>query len=525
MPLSATISLPEGVQNQINSAALQYSVDSLVLSAIAQVMSGGQQFASGTALLVNDLGGVGIMGIDPQVAQALGFSASDPTQNVLAGAAQMARLLSMFTGNYPFAVAAYFSGVDAVLQYNGVPPLASTQALVYNVTNLARRAGSPSMSAKSTLENQTVTDPNSGTQTGQLVTPVGQSIDPNDPTQANSTQPSLQIDTGLGEKPWFDMVGSGQLVTGNPRIRQSVQPVSFTVYLSRNQSQFLHNPSSGKPITLELNTSMKSFELQSKHIFNRQPSRTGMHVTLWGMAPDLITGSGTTGVFMNQLGITDFFSVADVTDDMKQLVESGFVRTFAKNINGVQAGTSTGAVQVFNVVNSQYDNIVNKQAVDPNTAFRVAAQDAFTEFLKLFQMNGNVWFYSKNYNGAYVGQQQSATNAWSPGVGATSFEQTARNNDVEARGFVAMRYRNNIYLGYFKSFNWTQDAEKPFSWDFNFVFQVERTVSALYWPNAGVTQFSMVGQAVVASQGQQPVFETTPSAIEGTLTPPSGTGE
>jgi hypothetical protein len=315
---------------------------------------------------------------------------------------------------------------------------------------------------------------------------------------------STQIDYGLDETPWYDMIGDGRLITGNLHIRQTVQPVSFVVYLNRSQDQLLHNPATGKPIVLQLNTSITSFELQSKHVYTRTPSRTGMHITFWGMQPDLITGTGSTGVFMNQFGITDFFSVANVTDDVKQLVQSGFARTFAGNINGVSSGTSTGAVQVFNVTNAQADNIISKISVDPKTAFRVAAQDAFIEFLKLFQMNGNVYFRSLNYKGSYTGQDQQNFNAWSEKTGATSFEQVARNNDVMTRGFVAMRYRNNIYLGYFKSLSWTQDADKPFSWDFNFVFQVERTVTSLNWPNAGVTQF---------------VPQVTTLPIEGTIEP------
>jgi hypothetical protein len=279
---------------------------------------------------------------------------------------------------------------------------------------------------------------------------------------------------------------------------------------------------------LQLNTSISQFEIQSKHVFNRQPSRTGIHVTLWGMQPDLITGSGSTGVFMNQFGLTDFFSVADVNDDIKTLVTSGFAHKFASNFS---AGSqqSTGAVLNFtsgqitggtasDPTTQKYNTIIGKRAVNPQMAFRVAAQDAFLEFLKLFQMNGSTWFFSQNYNGSYTGQSQQGPNAWSEALGASSFEQTARNNDVATRGFVAMRYRNNIYLGYFKSLTWTQDAEKPFSWDFNFVFQVEKTVSSLYWPNAGVTQFSTIGQAVVAgiTSGQPPI-EPTASAIEGTI--------
>jgi hypothetical protein len=274
--------------------------------------------------------------------------------------------------------------------------------------------------------------------------------------QATMT-PILQVlDYTLANTPWYADTG---MITGNPRIRTSVQPVAFTVYFDRNDpTQFLQNPASNQPIEIQLNTSMSSFEITSKHVYNRTPSRTGMHITLWGMEPDLINGSGTTGVFMNQFGLTDFMSVAGINDDITTLLS--------------QAGLSLGSLQLNN----------------PNEAFRVAAQDAFIEFLKLFQMNGNVWYHSQSYaNGTNLGTigqtEQTSPTAWSSKTGASSFQQHSRNNDVMSRGYVAMRYRNNIYLGYFKSLSWTQDAESPFQWKFNFTFQVEKTYTALYYSN------------------------------------------
>jgi hypothetical protein len=117
----------------------------------------------------------------------------------------------------------------------------------------------------------------------------------------------------------------------------------------------------------------------------------------------------------------------------------------------------------------------------------VAAQDAFTEFLKLFQMNGVVWYQPNpvRSDGVIDGTQQYTPTAWIPSQGTTSFQKNARSNDVLSKGYVLMKYRNNTYLGYFKSLAWTIDAEKPFSWNFNFTFQVERTITALYYPYTG----------------------------------------
>lgn len=120
-----------------------------------------------------------------------------------------------------------------------------------------------------------------------------------------NADPELQIDTGLSGNPWYN---DRNLITGNPNIRNSVTPISFTVYLDQYRlNQVLHVPNSNTPIQVQLNCSLREITIESKHIVNRVPSRTGMHITMWGMAPDLITGSGSTGVFMNQAGITDLY--------------------------------------------------------------------------------------------------------------------------------------------------------------------------------------------------------------------------
>ncbi len=271
---------------------------------------------------------------------------------------------------------------------------------------------------------------------------------------ALSTNLQVSPDPSMSMTPWFS---DTKLLTGNPRIRKSVQPVSFQVYLSQSTGEMLTD-NTGQPVTLELNASMGQFSVLSKHIFTRTPSRTGMHITFWGMAADTISGQATSGVFMNATGITDYFSTAKITDDIATQIGAAF----SNNPDAEQA-----------------------IAANPE-AFRVAAQDAFVEFLKLFQMNGLVWYNTpSDQNQLYLnGQSQSAPAAWSPQTGATNFQQNARNNDVRSKGYVIMSYRNNKYLGYFKTLSWQMDAEKPFQWTFNFTFQVERTLTAYYYPKA-----------------------------------------
>jgi hypothetical protein len=470
MPLSTSISLSPQVQQQVNSAAGQFSVDAFIASALAQVVSGGDQDS------VSNFGGVGVMGITTAIGMSLGYDVTQESQNIEAGVEYLSTLLQQFLGNYPRALAAYLSSPLLVLQSNGIPPLANVQSAVYNITQLAQLSGSTSVSMTRTFQNQSTMDPEpDATASAQQTvdantkgTDYGSVSAQNTALIAQSLVPVLQDDTngGTSEQAWFD---NKVMITGNSKVRRAVQPVTFMVYLDQNNAQqVLHNPSTMLPITLQLNCSMREFNLESKHIYNRTASRTGMHVTFWGMQPDLIQGSGSTGVFMNQYGITDYFSTSSVPQSVKSTIAKIFLPTPAS------PRVNIGSVRDATLINLP-------------EALRVAAQDAFTEFLKLFQMNGNVWYHTQNYQGVLTEQEQASPNAWSPKAGASSFQQHSRNNDVMTRGFVAMKYRNNVFLGYFKSLNWTMDANKPFSWDFSFTFQVEKTYSALYWPSTPAT--------------------------------------
>lgn len=485
-----SINLPLDVQQQITSFAQQYGVDSIIASGIAQVSSGGQQFFADGSLVVTTFG-VGVMGISKQIAKSLGFDATTQLGNIQAGVAWLSGLVQALSGHYELALAAYVTSVDTVRSFNGIPPLASVTEFVYNISKISANAGSPAVSGLLAVRSEATVDPSPAASISSgIIDPRTTGINygsGNDASKSaanlNELQatmtPILQVpDVTLQATPWYKDTG---LVTGNSTVRASVQPVSFMVYFDRNDSnQFLKNPADNSPIEVQLNTSLSSFEISSKHVYNRTPSRTGMHITLWGMEPDLISGQGSTGVFMNQFGITDFMSVSGINSDIIQLLTTGFIHQFI-------------AADVVTLPFEQSaENIILSQDLNkPNEAFRVAAQDAFIELLKLFQMNGNVWFHSQSYaNGTNLGTiggtQQDAPTAWSSKTGATSFQQHARNNDVMTRGYVSMRYRNNVYLGYFKTLSWTQDAESPFQWKFNFTFQVEKTYTALYYPNSQV---------------------------------------
>lgn len=280
--------------------------------------------------------------------------------------------------------------------------------------------------------------------------------------------PQLVIKEGLDVQPWFDDLS---LVTGNPRIRRFVTPVSFRIILKElNGGGVLSvpdgRPHAGEPIEIRLNASLSTYRKTSKHIYSKTNTRTGFHISFWGMQADVIEAEGSTGVFMNQMGITDFMSTSIQNDELTALLAKGFAHVVDAN---------TGDVEIANAA-------IQKNTNTSDSSFRVAAQDAFVELLSLFKNNGNVYFRRDNYTGQLGDNDQAGVSAWSSQTGLSSQQGNSRNNDVMTRGYIAMQLKNNTYLGYFKNLSWTMDANAPFQWKFSFSFQVERTISLLEYP-------------------------------------------
>ena len=96
------------------------------------------------ALAVSRAGAMGLMQLMPDVAEELGVDdAFDPRQNVMAGTRYLRRLLNLYDGNVPLALASYNAGATNVAQYGGVPPFPETQNYVKQITHLvnsSRRA-------------------------------------------------------------------------------------------------------------------------------------------------------------------------------------------------------------------------------------------------------------------------------------------------------------------------------------------------------------------------------------------------
>jgi hypothetical protein len=272
-----------------------------------------------------------------------------------------------------------------------------------------------------------------------------------------SLTPVVVITEGLDEKPWYQDLGNGGMVVGNPALKQFVAPISFEIRVAELGGESIKTQN-GQPLSIQLNASINRFDITSGHVINRVNSRTALHVTMWGQQPDVIQGGGSTGVFMNQLGLTHFMSLVKANDEVTRLIQAAF------------KGNQEAAALALK-----------------DGGLRVAAQDAFAEFLSLFKMNGVFYFRNQNFynpdkSGSSLNDQQSGTAAWSPSTGSNNFQNNARYNDVLTRGYVVFKMRNNVYLGYFKSLTWVMDAQQPFQWNFNFVFQVERTLSLLYTP-------------------------------------------
>lgn len=116
----------------VREAAAKYSVDPKLLSAIAEVESGGSQFAQ------SDAGAVGVMQLMPDTAASLGVNPYDEKQNVEGGAKYLRQMLDSFGGDVQKAVAAYNAGPRAVQEYGGVPPYRETQDYVDKVLDIYR---------------------------------------------------------------------------------------------------------------------------------------------------------------------------------------------------------------------------------------------------------------------------------------------------------------------------------------------------------------------------------------------------
>lgn len=114
----------------VQEASAKFGVDSKLVSAVAEVESGGNQGS------VSEAGAIGVMQLMPDTAKALGVNPYDEKENVEGGAKYLRQMLDTFGGDVKKAVAAYNAGPQAVKEYGGVPPYRETRDYVNKVLDL-----------------------------------------------------------------------------------------------------------------------------------------------------------------------------------------------------------------------------------------------------------------------------------------------------------------------------------------------------------------------------------------------------
>lgn len=246
------------------------------------------------------------------------------------------------------------------------------------------------------------------------------------------------IDDGLDETPWWALENA---VTGNPALQRIPPAISFRLVLDSGTGSVLSDKD-GAPLEIRLVTGVKTFSTGSTQSNSVHPTATALLLNVWEGKPDMITVTGTTGVFMNQGGLTSLMSHKGSPLLLRMLLRNS-------TYNGI-GGDWSGENDVKN-------------------RFRVAAQDAFIELLSLFKHNGTHRFTPMQQRTV-----QSARNeaAWSAAAGLTGYQMRSRAGDVLGAGYVEMVYKGRVMRGMFKTFEWTANAESPYRWDFSFTFRV-----------------------------------------------------
>lgn len=124
----ASLSYGDYLEQIFQKASDTYNVSKDLLKAMAKAESNFRSDATSHS------GAMGIMQLMPATAASLGVSdAYNPEQNIMGGAQYISRLLEKYSGNIPFALAAYNAGSGNVEKYGGVPPFKETQNYVTKI--------------------------------------------------------------------------------------------------------------------------------------------------------------------------------------------------------------------------------------------------------------------------------------------------------------------------------------------------------------------------------------------------------
>ncbi|MDQ7837563.1 MAG: transglycosylase SLT domain-containing protein [Thermodesulfobacteriota bacterium] len=112
----------------IHAACRRFGVDTNLVRAIIKAESNFNYLA------LSPKGARGLMQLMPQTAQEMSvFDIFDPAENIYGGVKYLKRLLGMFDGNIPLALAAYNAGPDRVGNRRQIPMIKETQDYVQRV--------------------------------------------------------------------------------------------------------------------------------------------------------------------------------------------------------------------------------------------------------------------------------------------------------------------------------------------------------------------------------------------------------
>ena len=133
-PVEGRCPIPKGLRPAFAAAARDTGISLGLLTAIAYEESDMNPQARSHA------GAVGLLQLMPGTAAEFDADATNPRENVRAGAAYLARMLELFADDLDLALAAYNAGPTAVAR-NGGPPSLETVAYVANVKARAFELG------------------------------------------------------------------------------------------------------------------------------------------------------------------------------------------------------------------------------------------------------------------------------------------------------------------------------------------------------------------------------------------------
>ncbi len=120
--------LPKDFGAYIDTVAKEEGVDTDLLRSIIKQESKFNPSAR------SHRGAVGLMQLMPATAKELGvFNPANPYQNIKGGAKYISKMIKMFGGNIPKALAAYNAGPRNVQKYGGIPPFGETRSYVQHI--------------------------------------------------------------------------------------------------------------------------------------------------------------------------------------------------------------------------------------------------------------------------------------------------------------------------------------------------------------------------------------------------------